>query len=214
MTCWSAENATKAYLDALKMGEKANELDGTEYISAIAAGNNAQLMVAVCASLANANTLALAAAANQTGGRVICIVPGLEELLLSKKVLGHGSRNIEFVIGDAQTLILTDYKEADFVLIDCNLENHEGILGAVQSSRNHAVVVGYNAFCIGSWRSTSGSRTQLLPIGKGLLVTRIGSRNDNIIKRRSQWIVKVDKCTGEEHVFRIRSPHTRGIIKA
>ncbi|KAM7272377.1 hypothetical protein ACFE04_027040 [Oxalis oulophora] len=200
MACsWSAENATKAYLDALKMGEKANEPNGTEYISAIAAGNNAQLMVSACASLADANTLALAAAANQTGGRVICIVPSLEELLLSKKVLGPGARNIEFIIGDAQSLLLTNYKEADFVLIDCNMENHEAILGAVQSSRDHAVVVGYNALCKGSWRS-SGSTTQLLPIGEGLLVTRIGSKTENSMKRRSKWIVKVDKCTGEEHV--------------
>ncbi|KAM7273676.1 hypothetical protein ACFE04_028340 [Oxalis oulophora] len=213
MACWSAENATKAFLNALEMGEKANEPNGTEYISAIAAGNNAQLMVSVCAGLANANTLALAAAANQTGGRVICIVRGLEELLLSKKVLGRSSRNIEFVIGDAETMLVTDYKEADFVLIDCNLENHELILGAVQASKNHALVVGYNALCKGTWRS-SGSKTQLLPIGEGLFVTRIGPKADNTNQKRSKWIVKVDKCTGEEHVFRIRSPHGRGIIKA
>ncbi|GAV64853.1 DUF1442 domain-containing protein [Cephalotus follicularis] len=212
MACWSAENATKAYLNTLKMGQNSNQPSVAEFISALAAGNNAQLMVVACASVANANTLALVAAAHQTGGHVICIVRGVEELLLTKKVLGHDARHVEFVIGEAQSLLLTHYKDADFVLIDCNLDNHEGVLREVQEGRkqNGAIIVGYNAFCKGSWRS-SGSRTQLLPIGEGLLVTRIaGTRaktdNDCGFGKKSQWIVKVDNCTGEEHVFRVRFP--------
>lgn len=177
----------------------------TEFISAIAAGNNAQLMVMACASTTTSTTLALVAAAHQTGGRVICILRGVEELHFSKKILGLDARHVEFVIGNAQTLLLSDYKEADFVLIDCNLENHEGILRLVQLEKkpNGAIVVGYNAFRKRSWR-TGGSRTQLLPIGEGLLVTRIGRSNS--FGRKSHWIVKVDKCTGEEHVFRVRLP--------
>ncbi|KAK1578345.1 hypothetical protein Q3G72_029557 [Acer saccharum] len=236
MASWSAENATKAYLKTLKMGQKAKEPNEAEFISALAGGNNAQLMVVACANAANASiTLALLAAAHQTGGRVVCILQGIEELILSKNILGledddddDDANHVEFVIGDAQNLLSSqssgNYREADFVLIDCNLDNHEGVLRAVLSrNRGCGVVVGYNAFSKGSWRS-GGSKTQLLPIGGGLLVTRITttphhdnhaiSGNNNKIDGRinkSHWIVKVDKCTGEEHVFRVRLPQGKQI---
>ncbi|PON56218.1 S-adenosyl-L-methionine-dependent methyltransferase [Parasponia andersonii] len=234
MSFWSAENATKAYLKTLKMGQKPNEPDEVEFISAIAAGNNAQLMVVACAGTVDATALALVTAANQTGGRVVCILRGNEELDQSEElILGLGACHVEFVIGDAQNLLLTHYREADFVLVDCNLEKHqEGILRAVQiltvginnKKQNGAVFVGYNAFRKGYWRSNNnimGLRTQLLPIGEGLLVTRriaasnynngkVGG-NINGVKRSHSWVVKVDKCTGEEHVFRVRSfPHDHG----
>lgn len=206
---------------------KPNEPDEVEFISALAAGSNAKLMVVACAGAADATALTLVAAAHQTGGRVVCILRGNEELDLSEElILGLGVCHVEFVIGDAQSLLLTHYREADFVLIDCNLENYEGILRAVQVSpackkgNNGAVFVGYNAFRRASWRSNIvGSRTQLLPIGEGLLVTRISANNNknNITrsvingKRRSHnWVVKVDKCTGEEHVFRVRSSCPQG----
>ncbi|XP_034711619.1 uncharacterized protein LOC117934110 [Vitis riparia] len=217
MACWSAENATKAYLSTLKMGHRAKEPDVAEFISALAAGNNAQLMVVACASVTSSTALALAAAAHQTGGRVVCILRGLEELHSSKMLLGLDACHIEFVVGEAQTLLLNDYMEADFVLIDCNLENHEGILRAVQAGGkpNGAVVIGYNAFGKGTWR-VNGSKTQLLPIGEGLLITRIGAKakvNGSCggVGKRSHWVVKVDKCTGEEHVFRVRFPQGKRI---
>lgn len=169
-----------------------------------------------CAGAADSTTLALAAAAYQTGGRVVCILRGLEELRLSQEVLGAvDASNVEFVTGEAQKLVLTQYREADFVLIDCNLENHEGIFKAVQVVRKHSgvVVVGYNAFSRGSWWC-SGARTQLLPIGEGLLVTRI-ARNAKIGvgcgTGKSRWVVRVDKFTGEEHVFRVRFPQGKQI---
>ncbi|XP_022738636.1 uncharacterized protein LOC111291260 [Durio zibethinus] len=209
MAFWSAENATKAYLKTLKMGQKAKEPNVAEFVSALAAGNNAQLMAVACAAAANSTALALVAASHQTGGHVVCILSGIEELQLSKKILGYDACLVEFVVGGAQKLLLSHYKEADFVLIDCNLENHEGILRAVQAGRqrNGALVVGYNAFSKGSWRS-SGSKTQLLPIGEGLLVTRIAPK---AFEKRSHWVVKVDKCTGEEHVFKVRFPQWKGI---
>ncbi|GLU20951.1 hypothetical protein SLE2022_371230 [Rubroshorea leprosula] len=219
MACWSAENATKAYLKTLKMGQRGKEPNVNEFVSALAAGNNAHLMVVAWTGAANATStiLALVAAAHQTRGRVVCILPGEEQLRLLEKVLGHDVYRIEFVIGEAQNLLLTHYRAADFVLIDCNLENHQGILRVVQESCrrrfNGAVVVGYNAFSEGSWRS-GGSKTQLLPIGNGLLVTRItgsGSTGNGNVGKKSQWIVRVDKCTGEEHVFRVRFPQGKEI---
>ncbi|KAL9375821.1 hypothetical protein Peur_032700 [Populus x canadensis] len=216
MGYWSAENATNAYLKTLRMGQKANEPDEAEFISALAAGNNAQLMVVACVNAATTTTVALVAAAHQTGGRVVCILPGHQELQLSKKILGCDACHVEFVIGEARSLLLSHYSEADFVLIDCNLENHDGILGAVRAGRkrNGAVIVGYNAFSKRSWRS-GGSKTQLLPIGGGLLVTRIATdakiADGRGCGKRSHWVVKVDKCTGEEHVFRVRLPQGKQI---
>ncbi|XP_062087140.1 uncharacterized protein LOC133793926 [Humulus lupulus] len=250
MGSWSAENATKAYLKTLKMGHKANEPDEVEFISALAAGSNAQLMVVACAGAADATALALVAAAHQTGGRVVCILRGNDELDQSEELilgLDHAC-HVEFVIGDAQHLLLTHYREADFVLVDCDLESQqEGILRTVQMAavvnkkrQNGVVFVGYNAFRKGSssWRSNSsssnnnitGCRTQLLPIGEGLLVTRIngstnigkvssgtvnGKNTNTTAHRRSHsWVVKVDKCTGEEHVFRVKSPNHGRQIEA
>ncbi|XP_027358571.1 uncharacterized protein LOC113867441 [Abrus precatorius] len=219
MACWSAENATKAYLNTLKMDQKAKEPAVAEFISALAAGNNAQLMVVACSGAADSTTLALVTAAHQTGGHVVCIVPGQEELNASKIVLGIATSQVQFMVGEAQELMLLN--QADFVLIDCKLMNHAEILKAVQGGDgkpNGTLVVGYNAFsCKGSWWSC-GSKTQLLPIGKGLLVTRFGATitspkyGSRMSKTRSsRWVVKVDKCTGEEHVYRIRVPQGKVI---
>ncbi|OIW07879.1 hypothetical protein TanjilG_19980 [Lupinus angustifolius] len=219
MSCWSAENATKAYLSTLKMSQRAKEPAVAEFISALAAGNNAQLMVVACDSVADSTTLALVAAANQTGGHVVCIVPGNEELKASKNVLGLFSCQVHFIVGDAKDLLLNQYEAADFVLIDCNLVNHQEIFRVVQGGKqNSTMVVGYNAFrCRGSWRSC-GSKTQLLPIGEGLLVTRFGAKpttcskyGPEIKKNRSHWVKRVDQCTGEEHVYKIRFPQGKVI---
>lgn len=216
---WSAENATKAYLKTLKMGVKrAKEPDVSEFISAIAAGNNAQLMVVTCGEATTPSTLlALVAAAHQTGGRVICIFHDVHELQATKQALSLNTDLIEYVIGDAKRLILEeDYKEADFVLIDCN-QNHEAILREIMQGNGEeyckgAIVLGINAFSTRSWQC-AGLRTQLLPIGEGLLLTRIGDVNRKGVgskcgggscRRKSHWVVKVDRHTGEEHVFRVR----------
>ncbi|PIM97160.1 hypothetical protein CDL12_30372 [Handroanthus impetiginosus] len=211
MACWSAENATNAYLRTVRMGKSAKEPNGAEFISALAAGKNAQFMVVACGGAADSTTLALVAAAQQTGGRIICILRGLKELNSSKITLGRNATHVEFVVGDAETLLLTNYKESDFVAVDCNLEKHEAMISALQDKvrrDNNTIVLGYNAFCKESWKK-SPLRTQLLPIGEGLLLTRIVADR----KSKSNWIVKVDKCTGEEHVFRVRSSVGR-VIRA
>ncbi|KAL2227179.1 UNVERIFIED_CONTAM: hypothetical protein Sindi_2076600 [Sesamum indicum] len=203
MACWSAENATKAYLRTMRMGKSAKEPNGAEFISALAAGNNVRFMVVACGGAADSTTLALVAAAQQTGGRIICILRGVEELNSSKDSLGTNASYVEFVVGDAEHLLLNIYKESDFVAVDCNLENQEAIITTLQErvrNQNNTIVLGYNAFCKESWRN-SKLRTQLLPIGDGLLLTRAAAAR----KSKSNWIVKVDKCTGEEHVFRVKS---------
>lgn len=211
-------------LGYFEQGQKGKEPAVAEFISALAAGNNAQLMVVACAGAADSTTLALVAAANQTGGQVICIVPNHAELSASKKALGGvASHQVQFMVGKAQELLLHHYDHAaDFVLIDCNLENHDEILKAVQEGRKQngtVVVVGYNAFSCRKSCLSCGSKTQLLPIGEGLLVTRFGVTDTSpqygsrMGKVKSRWVVKVDQCTGEEHVFRVRFPQ-RKVIQA
>ncbi|XP_071736052.1 uncharacterized protein [Rutidosis leptorrhynchoides] len=207
--------------------ENVTEPDVAEFISAIAAGNNAKLMVVVGAATASFTTLGLVAAADQTGGHVTSIIKGVDELHSSKQELGSDASRVEFVVGDAQTLLLNNYRDADLVVIDCNLENHEQILGAIQGNgrEKSTIVLGYNAHWKDSWR-WSRSNSQLLPIAEGLLLMRIAGKGDNggggsggkyggrggsygRNNKKSHWVVKVDKCTGEEHVFRVRSPSSR-----
>ncbi|KAJ4897440.1 hypothetical protein Rs2_24234 [Raphanus sativus] len=244
MAFWSAENATKAYLTTLKTDQRTKEPNVAEFISAIAAGNNARKITVACAGAANAEILAaLIAAANQTRGQVVCVLSGIEELLISKKMLEPSEiHHIQFVVGESNdnTLINDHFGEADFVLVDCNLENHQSIVRKIVNHHEEnartggrsgvAVVVGYNAFSRGSWRFSDGRKTQFLPIGEGLLVTRVndnGSYNQKTMNknndhrhhhhnyvRKSHWIVKVDKCTGEEHVFRVRAPRGEATIGA
>ncbi|KAL8199691.1 hypothetical protein R6Q57_013259 [Mikania cordata] len=223
MGYWSAENATEAYIKTMKMGKRANEPDVAEFISAIAAGNNAQLMVVACAATAGLTTMGLIAASHQTGGRLVCIVKGIEELQSSKQGLDSNANHVEFVAGNAQSLLSNEYKSADLVVIDCNLENHEGILEAIQNEREKGtIVLGYNAFWKDSWL-WSRSNSHLLPIGEGLLLMRVAGKCEKDGRkngghggrggRRSHWVVKVDKCTGEEHVFRIKSAGG-GVVRA
>ncbi|KAK8650515.1 hypothetical protein V6N13_140150 [Hibiscus sabdariffa] len=186
---WSAENATKAYLRALNMGRRGKEPDVAEFISAIAAGNNAQLMVMTCANVAGSTALALVAAAHQTGGRVVCILNSLDRYEASKSALG----------------------------------NYGDLLKAAQEGAKHgggALIVGYNALHKGPavCSCIDGFKTYFLPIGEGLLVIRKGelslsSKAGNRVnsRNRSRWVVKIDKWTGEEHVFRITSPFPQDI---
>ena len=168
--------------------------------------------------MVTANLLALVAAAHQTGGQVICIAPTRIELQSSKHALKSDASFVKFVIGNPHDLLLNECKEADFFLIDCGLEDYEGIMRGLVHARKgdekRGVMVGFNAFCKGSTWQWGGLGTHLLPIGDGLLVTKMGGCCGNVkrgkdLVRKSNWVVKIDKCTGEEHVFRVRSPQKK-----
>ncbi|CAH1439409.1 unnamed protein product [Lactuca virosa] len=160
-------------------GKKADEPDVAEFISAIAAGNNAQLMVVACAGVAGSTTQGLIVASHETGGRLICMVKVIEELHYSKQALSLDASQVEFVVGNAQTLLSNDYKSTDLVVIDSNVDNHEGILGSIQNERaKSTIVLGYNTFWKDSW-VWSRSNSHLLPIGEGLLLMRIVGQSDD-----------------------------------
>lgn len=214
MANWCAENATRAYLRTIKMGKEGKEPDVAEFISALAGGNNAQLMVEVCGSTAGPTTLALVAAAHQTGGRVVCILPGIKEVQVSKSELSGHLNLVELVIGDPHILLINQYKDADFLVVDCRINDQEVIFKTGQ--QNGALVMGYNAQHMVPSRKELG---HFLPIGEGLLVSNmpktLSTRGHGTAptRKKSKWIVKIDKCTGEEHVFRVICPQQR-IIQA
>ncbi|GFP88294.1 hypothetical protein PHJA_000973100 [Phtheirospermum japonicum] len=211
MAGWSAENATNAYLRAIKMGKRAKQPEAAEFISALAAGTNARLIVVACADAADRTTLvALVAAAHQTGGQVVCILRGAKELQLSKENLGEiGADHIKFAVGNAENLLGSEYGEADCIVIDCRIKNCERLLKTAKGVGKNVMVLGYNAFMMGRQLEFDGMH--LLPIGDGILVSR-GDESDNKKDdrrfgsgKRSRWVVKIDKATGEEHVFRVRA---------
>lgn len=188
-----------------------NEPDEAEFLSALAAGRNAWFMVMACTGVAGPTTLTLAAAARQTGGRVVCDCRGQNKLQASRKALGVHGDSVELVVGDPKTLLLNDYKGADFVLVDYDMVDSKDVFLAAfkEAKRGEALVVGYNARHRASWLRQLKTAS-FLPIGEGLLV--VTTKMDPKVKfgkveqrKRSRWIVKVDKCIGEEHIFRVIS---------
>ncbi|XP_047329347.1 uncharacterized protein LOC124932722 [Impatiens glandulifera] len=216
---WSAENAAKAFIKTMKMGKGVKEPDVSEFVSALAAGNNAKLMVAACGvdTTGISTVLALLAAANLTDGKVVCILRSPEEINKYRSMLGENVQ-VEFSVGEAESLMVSEYKESDFVVVDCNLYDHAKMSRLVQTGgAAAAIVLGYNALSnksgmSWSWGSDDSKAVQLLPIGEGLLLSRITGKGDRRRRKNGggNWVVKVDKCTGEEHVFRVRS-HGRTI---
>ncbi|XP_041995628.1 uncharacterized protein LOC121745724 [Salvia splendens] len=199
MVVWSAENATNAYLRAIKMGERSKEPDTAEFISALVAGTSARLMVVACSGAVDCTTLALVAAAYQTRGQVVCIVRGASELQQSRRSLGESGADVKFVVGSVEFLLAGEYREADCVVVDCRIRNCQRIL---ESARSEAMVLGYNALCRGL---EFDNDAHLLPIGEGLLVRKAATPPRRRTGKGARWVVTVDKFTGEEHVFRVRS---------
>ncbi|KAI6702608.1 hypothetical protein NL676_011744 [Syzygium grande] len=195
------------------------ELGSTEFISALAAGMRAKLMVEV-ASGVSPSTIALAAAARQTGGKLVCIVP--EPVLAeSKRVIKDtGLKDmVEFKTGNPFEL-LSKYKNIDFSLVDCNSDNNADLLKLLDVNPSKSVVVANNL--VGERKGLEGHvkgvtnkvavRSTKHPIGEGMEVTvikkndepekkdRKGGGNHHEVeecgpartKNNSRWIVKVD----------------------
>eukprot|EP00253_Pinus_taeda_P010607 PITA_10607 len=236
---WYPVNAVNAYLETVKLCKmdverkhpylkKSRELESTELISALAAGINAQLIVEV-SSAPSATTIALAAAARQTGGHLVCILPANAHNLQAESVEAMKELGLEdttsFVIGGAKEL-LPSYKNVDFCFIDCKTqEDCLGLFKLLNINPSAAVVVANNLLdrtTTAAYESTfkkGSAKFTTLAIGKGLEVTKFGTCNlcssptqkgmPIIPERRcrgnkkSRWVVKVDERTGEEHVFRV-----------
>ncbi|WOL09326.1 hypothetical protein Cni_G18079 [Canna indica] len=240
---WSPQNAANAYLDALKLRSQhqnaapsssaSAEPESNEFISALAAGIDAKLIVEVSPE-ASHSTVALAAAARTTGGRLVCILPEAGSLAASERVVRHsGLRDmVEFKIGDPHRL-LPELENVDFSLVDCKNESYKDLLKLLDVNPARSVVVashleggkeGLCGDCPGLKRM-GRVRSMKNLMGEGMEVTTIigddelGRRHrrsfsdEEVIKkmmrrngrphRKSKWVKKVDEESGEEHIFRV-----------
>jgi predicted O-methyltransferase YrrM len=148
-----------------------------EFVCALACGCGARRLLEIGGS-SGLSTIALAAAARQTGGRLVSIeIEPRRQDESRKRLEGLGlADRVEFVLGDAGKA-LERYGDLEFALIDCEKEDYVRFLGMLRLARG-AVVVGDNILSHGLWeyvravRSYSGVESVTLPIGKGLEVSR------------------------------------------
>ncbi|KAL5719103.1 hypothetical protein ACHQM5_011927 [Ranunculus cassubicifolius] len=240
---WSPELATNAYLDTLKLcgyRDRRNNgcnnvkaIESNEFISALAAGMRAKLIVEVSNKI-SPSTIALAAAARQTGGRLVCILPEDKTLAESKQVVKESGLKdlVEFKVGDPKE-VLSHYENIDFSLIDCQTDDYTRLLKSLDVNPRKSVVVANNL--VGGKRGLGGNlgrvkgRSVKHPIGEGMEVTMIGGSNEFSMRGnhhnhcggggcatppieirgrarktgKSNWVKKIDKESGEEHIFRV-----------
>ncbi|XP_047253907.1 uncharacterized protein LOC107844265 [Capsicum annuum] len=149
---WSPKSAANTYLDTLKLCSKQNEdcgssgtqePDGAEFISALAAGMSAKLMVEVTSEV-SPSTVALAAAARQTGGKLVCIIPE-QKLDKTQKVIEETGLNdmVEFKTGDPVD-VLPNYENVDFSLVDCKAKNYDMLIEKLDVNQERSVVIANN----------------------------------------------------------------------
>jgi len=153
------------------------EPPSAEFICALAAGCGARRILEVGGS-SGLSTIALAAAARQTGGRLVSIeIEPARQALAQRRLaeLGLGDQ-VDFVLADAGR-VLGQHDALEFVLIDCEKDDYERFLGLLRLAPG-AVVVADNIVSHGlgqyvkTVRSYPGVESVTLAIGKGLEVSR------------------------------------------
>lgn len=153
------------------------EPDSAAFVCALAAGVRAKALLEIGGS-SGLSTIALAAAARATGGRLVSIEiepRRQEEARATLARLGHEAR-VDFMLGDAGAL-LPHVGPKDFVLIDCEKDDYARFLDLL-SLPPGAVVVADNILSHGLTdyvahvRSRPGVESVTLPVGKGLEVSR------------------------------------------
>ena len=154
------------------------EPDSAEFICALAAGCGATSLLEIGGS-SGISTIALAAAARRTGGRLVSIEIEPTRQAASKATLGDlGLADyVDYVLADAGT-VLDRQAGLQFVLIDCEKEDYIRFFDQLRLAPG-AVVVADNILSHGLWdyvrhvRAVPRLRSMTLPIGKGLEVSRL-----------------------------------------
>lgn len=174
---WSQKLAQDARGLPRKERHRNLEPESAEFICALAAGCRARTLLEIGGS-SGLSTIALAAAARQTAGRLVSIElepSRQDESRQMLKALGLSDR-VDFVLADAAT-VLNRYEGLEFALIDCEKEDYVRFLAMLRLAPG-AVVVADNILSHELWdyvrhvRSLTGVESVTLPIGKGLEVSR------------------------------------------
>ncbi|KAI4354862.1 hypothetical protein L6164_003691 [Bauhinia variegata] len=210
---WSPERASKAYIDTVKSFKKFNESGVAELLSAMAAGWNAKFILESWSSGGLINTsVGLAVAARNTGGRHVCIVPDERSRLEYTKAMSEMGFSPEMVVGEAETE-MARLEDLDFLVVDSKSKDFARVLRVAKLGSRGAVLACKNAWQRNvsgfRWnvvleRGTHVVRSVFLPVGKGLDIAYVGSKNGVATSSRvpRRWIKHVDQKSGEEHVFR------------
>ena len=154
------------------------EPDSAELLVALVAGLKAKRLVEIGGS-SGLSTIALAAAARRTGGKLVSIeIEPVRQAEARGTIerLGLGGF-VDFVLGDAHQA-LRGLPEVDFALIDAEKEDYAGFFDALRL-RKGGIVVADNIVShdlreyVAHVRGKPGVSSVTLEVGKGLEVTRV-----------------------------------------
>jgi predicted O-methyltransferase YrrM len=148
-----------------------------EFIYALAAGIGAKSLLEIGGS-SGISTIALAAAARETGGRLISIEIEPERQAESRETIRRLDleNHVEFILADAAQVLPGLFEALDFALIDCEKDDYIRFFDMIPAGPG-TVVVADNILSHGLTdymahvRSRGGVESVTLPIGKGLAVT-------------------------------------------
>ena len=149
-----------------------------EFLSALASGVGATKIVEIGGS-SGVSTIALAAAAQQTQGKLISLEIEPVRQVESKETIARLGLDdfVDFRLGDAaQTL--PQLNDVEFALIDCEKQDYIRFFDMLHL-RPGAIVVADNILShqltdyVAHVRSQQGAASVTLPIGQGLELTRV-----------------------------------------
>ncbi|XP_051114976.1 uncharacterized protein LOC127240369 [Andrographis paniculata] len=209
---WSPEIALKAYTDTVI---SCGDMEGSsvaEFISAMAAGWNARLVVETWTrGGAIASSIGLAIATRHSGGRHVCVVPDEDSRSAYIEAMRNSGQAADVVVGRPEEAV-EGLEGIDFLLVDCSRNNFASILRVAKLGHRGAVLICKNASSGATvgfrWRNVLDQglrivRSEFLPVGKGLDMAYIGAKGGGSGKKgQSRWIKTVDSHTGEEFVIR------------
>lgn len=156
------------------------EPDSAEFVCALAGGLGARRLVEIGGS-SGISTIALAAAARKTGGRLVSIeIEPARQAEARETIDRLGlAAQVDFVLGDAAS-VLPSMERIEFALIDCEKDDYVRFFDLLRTAPG-AVVVADNILShdlteyVAHVGSRPGARSMTLAIGKGLEVTRLGA---------------------------------------
>ncbi|XP_076951861.1 uncharacterized protein LOC143625413 [Bidens hawaiensis] len=213
---WSPEIAAKALVDTVKSCKVFEGSSVAEIISAMAAGWNAKLIVETWSNGdVTATSIGLAVASIHTCGRHVCIVPNEDSKGAYTAAMQKAGMAAEIIVGEPEVAVKGLI--IDFMVVDGQKNSFGRIIKEAKFGIRGAVLVcknaGVNLTADLTFRSLfeGGSRrivrSVFLPVGKGLEIAHVaagenGSGSGSGKVKKSRWVRRVDRRSGEEFVFR------------
>jgi predicted O-methyltransferase YrrM len=154
------------------------EPSSAEFIHALAAGIEAKRILEIGGS-SGISTIALAAAARLTGGRVISIErEPVRQADARQTITRLGlDKSVDFILGDAAAVIPVE-ADLDFAFIDCEKEDYIRFFDRLRMGKG-GIIVADNIIShslsdyVAHVRQRPGAESITLTIGQGLEVTRV-----------------------------------------